>query len=128
MTKKETTINRDDYMDNKVDHQTFYCAVADAIGRSAIERIVLSVASREAVAEALKTDHNLNNIPLIKWDRMDSSVRDLVAHNAKEVMAVSWSDKSRHNLKPGTFCWSLSDTVCTLKAAARRLAEEENSK
>lgn len=116
-------MNRDDYMNGTVDHQTFYCAVADAIGRKAIERIVLSIASREEIARALETDPHLNNIPLPKWDHRDSAVRDLVAHNVKPIMAVSWS--ARSTLKPGTYCWSLSETVCVLKAAARRMVTEK---
>lgn len=115
-----TTINRDDYMDGKVDHQTYYCAVADAIGRNALESIVRSITYGEDIVRCLERDKHLNNIPLRRWDARDQQVRDLVSLNAKAVMDVSWNGP----IKPGTFCWSLSDTVCTLKAVARRMAEE----
>lgn len=114
-------MNRDDYMSGAVDHQTFYCAVADAIGRAAVERAVLMVANLDAIKRALATDKNLNNIPLAKWDGMDGYIRGAVRANGPAVMAVSWSGQP---LKPNTVCWSLSESVCVLKAAARRMVEE----
>jgi hypothetical protein len=113
-------MNRDDYMNGTVDHQTFYCAVADAIGRKVVEHLVLRVAPLDRIREALTTDEHLNNIPLARWDSQHDILRQHVTH--KEVMPISWS--ARSPLQPGMICWSLSDTVCTLKAAARRMAEE----
>lgn len=120
-------MNRDDYIAGTVDHQTFYCAVVDAIGRAAIEHVVLGIASREEIARALEADPNLNNIPLHKWDRMDALVRNLVARTAKTVMPISWSAKAVQPTAE-TFIWSLCETVCVLKAAARRMIRETNVK
>lgn len=117
-------MNRDDYMDGKVDHQTFYLAVADAIGRAAIERLALTIASPETFAERGESDPHLNNIPLAKWDSLYYRVLAAIWSRGREVMAVSWSDKSRHNLTPGMVCWSRSESVCVLKATAKRLGQE----
>lgn len=119
-------MNRDDYMAGKVDHQTFYLAVCDAIGRETIEKIVRHGFTVAEIREALRTDEHLNNLALVRWDRLHPSVMQAVKENGREVMAVSWSAKSP--LTTGYICWSLSDSVCTLKAAARRMAQEEGNK
>lgn len=113
-------MNRDDYMNGTVDHHTYYCALADAIGRTAIERLVLAIAPLRELTECLATDEHLNNIRLAKWDGMDPAVRRLVRH---EHMAISWSDAAQP-IAPGRICWSLSESVCVLKAAARRMVKE----
>ena len=118
-------MNRDDYMNGAVDHHTYYLAVADAIGRDYLQRIVLTIAPLEQIRAALESDANLNNIPLPKWDSMNVCVLQAVRERGKAVMAISWSDKARHNLRDGTVCWSLSETVCVLKAVARRMAERQ---
>jgi hypothetical protein len=110
-------------MDGRVHHQVFYLAVADAIGRPALESLVRQIASVEEIREALHADPHLNNIPLPKWDGMDRAVRTLIAGQPSKIMAISWSAKAASNLRPGTFCWSLSETVCVLKAVARALVE-----
>lgn len=115
-------MNRDDYIYGTVDHHTFYCAVVDAIGRKEIEDIVKKIAPIEDIREALKTDGHLLSIPLWKWDRYHGAVLSLVEHRGPAVMAVSWS--ARSELAPRTVYWSLSETVSTLKAAARRMATE----
>lgn len=116
---------RTDYMAHppRVSHQEYYAYLADVIGREAVERIVLMTASLPQLREALAAgDAHLNTIPLAKWDGADPAVRALVAHNARAVMAVSWNGQP---LRAGSYCWSRSESVCVLKAAARRLAESE---
>ncbi len=114
-------INRDDYMNGDISYQDYYMAIARAIDLPTLQACVRHMASADQLCGALATDPDLNSIPLVKWDRQDPAVRALVAHDATPVMAVSWSRRS--TLAPGTFCWSLSDTVCTLKAVARDLVE-----
>ncbi len=116
---KESRANLED-MDGKVSHQDYYCAIADAIGRQAIEHLIAYIASVKDIRAALKTDENLNNIPLAKWDRQDHNVRQLVSRRAKEVMPISWEG----TVEPGKFYWSPCETTCVLKAAATRMALE----
>ncbi len=117
-------INRDDYMSGEISHQDYYMAIARAIDLPTLQACVRHIASVDQLREALATDPHLNNIPLVQWDRQDPAVQALVARDATPVMAVSWSRRS--TLAPGTFCWSLSDTVCTLKAVARDLVESRS--
>ena len=107
-------INRKAYLAGEVDFNTYYLAVADAIGREPLVRIVRQIAPIEVLRVRLAADPHLNNIPLASWDRRDVEVRHLVSRNGAAVMAVSWDGR----LPPGTICWSLADSVCVLKAVA----------
>lgn len=77
-------------------HQAFYLWLSDWLG--------LPASLIPATVEEVKasTDPHLNDIPLHRWDRMHDCVR-------------------RYAGKLGF--WSLSDTVCCLKAMARRRNE-----
>ena len=90
------------YMRGEISHQDYYCWLADSIGVT-VEMLPATV---EQIREALKTDEHLNNIPLIRWDNRDMIIRP---------MAYT------HRLP-----WALSDTVCTLKAVAKRAALRES--
>jgi len=58
------------------------------------------------------TDPHFNDIPLGEWDRLDPIIRPMGA---------------RMNLKlNGASVWSVSDTVCVVKEAARQLKERNN--
>ena len=111
------TINRRAYLAGEVDFDTYYLAVADAIGREPLARIVRQIVPIDVLRVRLAADPHLNNIPLGGWDRRDAEVRHLVSRNGLAVMAVSWNG----HLTPNTICWSVSDSVCVLKAAARAL-------
>jgi hypothetical protein len=69
--------------------------------------IVQSAIGMKAIKAS--TDPWLNDIPLAQWDRLDGIVRDYGARKNKELGNGS--------------VWSLSDTVCITKAAARLLKE-----
>lgn len=109
---------RTDYMDRRVDHETYYLSLADFIGRVPLERIVLRIANMDRLRIAFGDDEHANNIPLAKWDACDPAVRHLLR---SEVMDRSWCGQP---LPPRTICWSLSESVCVLKAVARRMAKE----
>lgn len=112
-------MTRREYMAGAVTHQDYYCAIADALGRQAVEAIVRTVATNDLLRERLQADPHLNNIPLPLWDMQHGRVLNLVRDHGRAVMAISWDGR----VPAGKVCWSLSDTVCTLKAAARRLVE-----
>jgi hypothetical protein len=84
-------------MDNELTHDQFYLWLADRIG---ISEQMLPVPTDRI---ARSTDPHLNDIPLNLWDRKDRIVRP-VAYAA------------------GMRTWSVFDTLCTLKAVARRTA------
>lgn len=98
MTKQDTVNQkRSEYLDKKITHDEYYLWLSNFIGLPK----VLIPASNEEVKRCLETDEHLNNIPLSRWDARDSFVR----------------------LYAGGLYWSLSDTVCCLKAMAKKRAE-----
>jgi hypothetical protein len=110
-------MNRKDYLDGKVDHHTYYSALADVIGRASLEKIVLQIASLEKLQRAYAVEKNLNTITLARWDGMHHWVRKLVSANGPAVMAISWNG----TLPAHSISWSLSESVCVLKTVARQM-------
>ncbi len=99
ITMDDVTRERKRYLDHEISHAEYHEWLADSLGITMwhvpvdVERIRAS------------TDKHLNDIPLKRWDAMDGLVRD----------------QARRNFG-SPFSWSLSDTVCVLKAVARRAA------
>lgn len=88
------------------EHFDKYELIARALG---IEKLkVLVPATREEIVEALKTDYNLNNIPLGKWDAQHARVLYLVRTCKNEMFRANHAR-----------FWSLGDTVCVLKHVAK---------
>lgn len=87
---------RKEYMDGKITHQDYYMKIAEMIG---VSKRHLPV-SEERIKKS--TDEHLNDIPLIEWDNMHPIIH------------------SRAN-RAGLKCWSLSETVCVLKAVAKTI-------
>lgn len=92
-------------------HETYYGYLVEALGEEALRRLV--PATREVLIMALETDPALNNISLRLWDSQHSAVWQLVKK-------AGGTEALAHITGPGG--WSLSDSVCTLKEAARRWA------
>lgn len=115
---------RQDYMNHRVSHHDYYLAVADAIGRNVIERLVHCIADRDRLRREVERDKHLNGIPLARWDGMHEAVVLAVQQRGSEVMAVSWSGQL---LTPKTIYWSMSESVCVLKAVAREIAKEASA-
>jgi hypothetical protein len=88
----------------KMSHKELFTKVVNGIGLNVCEPYM--PASVEDIRAALEEDPNLNNIKLEKWDRMHPIFR----HNFHRI---------------GVNTLSLSDTVCTLKQAARMLVERD---
>lgn len=118
-------VDRDDwtraeYMDHLIDHESYYLSIARAIGYQGLAQMVRHIAPLDQVVAHV---NDLNRIPLARWDGMDRSVRGLITARNKDrgIMARSWSGQP---LPAGTICWSLSESVCVLKAVARQMARE----
>lgn len=88
-------LKRKEYMDNKITHEEFYLWLADAI------KVTVSDLPVSLDRILMSTDPHLNDIPLHQWDRRNPIVR------GKAVRA-------------GMRAWSLCNTVCVLKAFAKR--------
>lgn len=89
---------RDKYVSkHELTHAEYYDWVAEQLGKVSLLRIMPFEPSK--IRAAHKADQHLNNLVLQKWDNCDPMVRS---------MAV----------RAGFPSWSLSDTVCVLKAVA----------
>lgn len=89
---------------DKMSHEELYTKVVNGIGLEICERYM--PASIEVLRDALATNPHLNNIKLEKWDRMHPTFRYAFR-------------------RIGVNALSLSDTVCTLKQAARMLVARD---
>lgn len=113
-------MNRRDYMDRKVTHSEYYGALADAIGREAIARMVLPLIDG-LTAEHLTIDPHLNRIPLRRWDMLHGSISAMVARDAARIMAISWDGAPLAS--PRHYVWSLADSGCVAKEVARAILQ-----
>lgn len=106
-------ITRKQYMDD-------YSAL-DAAGRVALHRAyyaqfvtstVISYVRQFIGEKAIRAsaDPQFNDIPLNEWDRLDGLLRPIGARINKEINGQS--------------AWSVSDTVCVAKEAARQIKEQ----
>lgn len=93
------------YMAKEISHQEYYCWLSDFVGLT--DGNLPRIATPERVKSALASgDEHLNTILLQSWDGRDPGVRSAAA-------------------RAGVKAWSLCDTVCCLKAYAKRRAEKE---
>jgi hypothetical protein len=102
--EKFLKINSSNELENgkKLTHEEIYSSIVNSIG---LKRCIIYLpATKEEIKKALKTDKHLNNIPLKKWDNQHYSFK-------------------RELLRIGINYSSLSDTVCTLKQAAKMYTE-----
>lgn len=95
------TYTRKQYLNDEVDHQTYYAQFATP----AVIGLVGQVIGRDRILAS--EDPHLNDIPLRLWDSLHHSILNLVG--------------SAINTANGGNGISLSDTVCTAKAAARMI-------
>jgi hypothetical protein len=98
------------------EHFHKYECLAQRIGIERLTRLV--PATLEVLTASYETDPHLNNIPLAKWDSMDSLVR-----RARASVSIHGSPDSRTDTYTvdgkKVFNWSHSDTVSLLKHVAR---------
>jgi hypothetical protein len=106
VSKKEVQFTRKQYMDGDVSHDEYYGQfVTDG---------VIRLLDQERVKAS--TDPHFNDIPLHRWDQLAT----LLPHNV--ISAVCDANESTH---AGKRVHSLSDCVCVLKAAAKKVRETE---
>ncbi len=113
---------RKDYMQSRCSHDQYYSSLARLIGLPGLIRLVGMITTKEQIIAA---GEHLNKIPLAKWDRMHESITHMISeqNRSKGIMARSW-DTTGTALPPRTICWSLSESVCVAKAAARLWAAQ----
>lgn len=92
--------NRDIHTGREIGWHDYMSRIISKIGVKHIEPYIPFEASD--IREALKTDENLNNLPLYKWDYAAKYMTNLLHRN-------------------GITTYSLSERVCILKETARIL-------
>lgn len=97
------TYSREDYMSKRVNHQTYYEAIAEAAGIGYVNSDLLPCIKAALAAG----DEHLNTIPLRSWDNR-AMASERIIRRALEAF-------------PGE-AFSLSVGVCVHKAAARKAA------
>lgn len=94
---------RKQYMDNEVDHQTYYAQFATP----PVVNFVRSMIGEAAIRAS--TDEHFNDIPLSRWGGLHESIRAMVGKRINE-----------SNNGCGV---SRSESTCVAKAAARIIKE-----
>ena len=100
ITRDSMLAQRRRYMKNEISHDEYYLWLAKSIGL-AIQDVPFSLERLKA-----STGPHFNDLPLPRWD----SRHRFVQYEAFQ----------------RGLAWSLSDTVCCLKALARRAVETSN--
>ena len=105
-------ITREDYMNNSKElHHAYYSQFVN-------DSIISLVKNRIGVSRIKESQNEwFNDIPLREWDCLDGICRQTM-NRKTALIAVPLSNGMG-------FLWSLSDSVCTLKAAARIIKETE---
>lgn len=88
---------REKYMSHKITFQEFYLWLGRFIGAN---KTHLPCSTEEILNS---TRESFNDIPLIRWDKRDPFIRQLAYSKG--------------------LAWSLSDTVCVLKAMAQEIKD-----
>lgn len=107
---------RDRYMAKEIGHDQYYGMLVELYGENFLRTVL--PATREEIEAAFAKDKYLNTIPLERWDRASERLLG-TARDAE------W--RQRHIDIAGTAGTSLSDRVCILKCAARRLIDKGNT-
>lgn len=106
--------NRKQYMQKECTHQEYY----EQFATLGVISLVRSVIGEDLIK---KSEHeSFGDIPLQKWDSLHVSIGYMVGRKLGESNASMYSDKYAHARS-----WSLSDTVCVAKAAARIIKDSE---
>lgn len=109
----KTDSRRAAYLRGDLTHDSYYALLVDLLGERALYRVLPGNREPADWSALLEVDAHLNNVPLERWDALHGYVFSLV------------NSAGRAALLPiiGSGGWSLSDSVCVLKCAARRYAK-----
>lgn len=113
MTDSPTPSQRQRYLRGGLTHDQYYGLIVEHLGEDALRRMLPRDWTPAQWRDALAEDQHLNNVPLRLWDAADYGVRSLAARSDRDGLT---------RITGNGGAWSLSDTVCTLKQTAKRLA------
>lgn len=98
----------------KLSHEEVYGRVIDYLGGVGVVSGFVPF-TKEQIAEALKTDEHLNNLPMKRWDNAAGFV--CRGADCDFVGSPLW----RHFRRHGIISASCAECVCLLKECARRM-------
>jgi hypothetical protein len=107
-----TKSQRDRYMRHEITFADYYGQLVELLGEESLRAMLPLQTSPEKWRALLAEDEHLNNVPLHRWD----ACHELVLYLVRRV------DTDARVAITGSKGWSLSDSVCVLKTAARRYA------
>lgn len=102
---------RSEYMANLISHQEYYGQFVN----DAVKGVVARTIGVDVIRAS--RDPHFNDIALRRWDAITDSVRHAIDATAWKHAQDTYSDRTK-------FYWSLSDSVCIAKAAARIIQDE----
>lgn len=106
---------RKQYMNHECTHDQYYSSVLNSLGKGRVDYVLLMLIPRQQLLAS--TDEHFNDIPLSKWDAGHEAITRLVRW---DMMEQTWNGEPPPR---GTVYWSLSDSVCVLKQAAKEFVE-----
>lgn len=135
-----------DYMDKKCDHRTYWAQfvtrgmvllVKSVFGKE-LDKIALDLTNgkypdRIVHGNNMKVTDALNTIKLSRWDRLKPSIirsldsakwRRLACNTYVDSSGNKWNEQPENQKK---IIFSLSDSVCLAKEAAKQIIEEQQS-
>lgn len=102
----------------RLSHSEIYGRMIDKLGGAdAVWKCVPF--TLEEIQEAIKTDKNLNNLPMSAWDAAGGWFPYIARGGHQDFRAI-WSPLRGLLLGNGITCFSPSECVCLLKECARR--------
>lgn len=104
-------ITRDERMERRCTHEEWW---QQFVTESTIRYVRDSIGLSRIVASI---DEHLNDIPLADWDRLT------ISQHFDRMDTKAWKDAHGIPRDNPRFPWSLSDTVCVAKCAARMIQE-----
>ena len=107
-------MNRTEYLQSKDPnaHREYYAQFVDEYVMRFVDRSI----GHNAIMNS--TDPHLNDILLVKWDRLETAIRGFCIGKMAEINGVY------SNRMVG---FSLSDTVCIAKEAAKQIKEKQHA-
>lgn len=107
-------------------HEVKYNKIIDFLGYDNVKSVLKAHFSREEIIKALKTDINLNNISLSRWDKASGFVAITTAQTQTYTLRSCYSGNYLSNLcrMKKITGYSLADCVCILKRCATLWANE----
>ena len=100
---------RADYLAGKCSHDDYY---SQFVTPAVLSRVKLYIGEKRI---RQSSDPHFNDVPLVLWDHLNLQTA---------IHVETWRTANEYKGTPGKFPWSLSDSVCIGKRAAKIIKEQ----